>query len=258
MSAARKYKREYGGPMHRMAKPKGKRAPVVLAPTHPAIKEGRPLFQTAVDAADSPRLLVSGMNSRKIGRKVTKGAWSGMPIYTLTLEERASCPASCTEWANCYGNNMPFARRHRFDESLIVILMMELREKALEHQQGFVVRAHVLGDFGSDRDEQLSLAYVSMWRLALEEVSGLHMFSYTAHEPDSTVGHAIMALNTSFPDRCRVRFSGHDLGAYGAVVIEEQADSRHVICPAELNQTDCCGTCGLCWSMDRTVEFVRH
>lgn len=201
MSAAPKYKREYGGSLHRMAKPKGKRAPVILAPNHPAMQESRPLFQTAVHASESPRLLVSGMNSRKIGRKVTKGAWAGMPIYTLTLEERATCPRSCTEWATCYGNNMPFARRHRLDEDLIVHLMMELREAALKHPGGFVVRAHVLGDFGSTDNPELALCYVSMWRLALDEIEALHMFSYTAHGPETDIGRAIRSLNSAFPFR---------------------------------------------------------
>lgn len=36
--------------------------------------------------ADSPRLLVSGRNSRKIGDRIVKGAWAGFAVYTLTLE----------------------------------------------------------------------------------------------------------------------------------------------------------------------------
>lgn len=71
-----------------------------LAAGHPALTEGRTLFPTTVVApADAARLLVSGVNSRKLGGEVTKGPWKAMPIYSLTLEERATCPRACHHWA---------------------------------------------------------------------------------------------------------------------------------------------------------------
>lgn len=238
---------------------RGRSGGLVLHPVHPAVVEGRTLFPGSVTGADeSPRLLVGGFNSRKVGKVVTKGAWKGMPIFTLTLEERATCPRICDQWQACYGNNMPFARRHRLDEDLIVALSYELGMKQREHPGGFVVRAHILGDFGSEQDSDLALTYVGMWHLAFQENPALRMFSYTAHDPASVIGKAIRALNILFPDRCRVRFSGRDMGGEGAVVIERVADSRHVVCPAQTGATDCCATCALCWSMDRTVEFLRH
>lgn len=249
---------EYGGTQHRIARPKGTRAPVVLSPRHPAIREARPLFDNAVHAGESPRVLIAGFNQRKIGAKVTKGRWAGMPIYTLTLEERRTCPPACTEWRNCYGNNMPFSRRHKLDEELMVCLMVELHEKARLHPEGFVVRAHVLGDFGSPDQLDMALMYVDTWALAFEEIPALRMWSYTAHDPAGDIGEAIMALNTEFPDRCRVRFSGRDMGKYGAVVVANASASRHVVCPVELGKTDCCATCALCWGMEQTVEFIRH
>ena len=42
---------------------------------------------------------------------VTKGRWRGYPVFTLTLEERATCPSYCEQWDECYGNNMPFGAR---------------------------------------------------------------------------------------------------------------------------------------------------
>lgn len=45
-----------------------------------------------------------GANNPKTGKRITKGLWAGMPIYTLTLEERASCPSYCHMWRDCYGN----------------------------------------------------------------------------------------------------------------------------------------------------------
>ncbi|MEM6586709.1 MAG: hypothetical protein AAF692_13235 [Pseudomonadota bacterium] len=257
------YRRAYGGSQHRIAKTKhseGKRrGAVTLHPKHPAVTAERPLFQkTVVEAMDSPRLLIDGVNQRKIGRRVTKGAWAGMPIFTLTLEERATCPRSCEQWLSCYGNNMPFARRHRLNHDLIIALMGELRQKHQRHPDGFVVRAHVLGDFGSPDDEDLALTYTGMWHVAFQQIPSLRMFSYTAHDPETRIGKSIRAMNILYPDRCRVRFSGRDMGGEGAVVIEGLGDSEHVVCPAQTDQTDCCATCALCWSMDRTIEFLRH
>lgn len=263
-----------GGPQHRIPKivhgsprerqgRRGRKGGIVLHPSHPAVAEARTLFPSTVIGADeSPRLLVDGYNSRKVGRTVTKGAWKGMPVFTLTLEERASCPRSCQQWEACYGNNMHLARRHRLDEDLIVALAFELGAKQRQHPGGFVVRAHILGDFGSAEDPDLALTYIGMWHLAFQENPALRMFSYTAHDPASVIGKAIRALNVLFPDRCRVRFSGHAMpgGApgEGALVIESLADSRFVVCPAQTGATDCCATCALCWSMIRTVEFLRH
>lgn len=67
-----------------------------LRPDHPAMVRNMPLFEsTIVDASQSPRVFISGANNRKIGKVVVKGAWKGMPIYTLTLPERMTCPKSC-------------------------------------------------------------------------------------------------------------------------------------------------------------------
>lgn len=262
-----------GGPQHRIPKivhgkprreGRGRSGGVVLLPSHPAVTGERTLFPGSVTGADeSPRLLVGGFNSRKVGKVVTKGAWKGMPIFTLTLEERSTCPRSCAQWLACYGNNMPFARRHRLDEDLIVALAYELGAKQRQHPGGFVVRAHILGDFGSADDPDLALTYIGMWHLAFQENPALRMFSYTAHDPYCVIGKAIRALNILFPDRCRVRFSGRASvggnGGEGAVVIDGAvADDGAVICPAQTGATDCCATCALCWSMDKTVAFLRH
>lgn len=259
----------YGGALHRMAKPRGLRRGVVLAADHPAVLERRPLFPGKVVAAgDAPRLLVEGINSRKIGARVTKGRWRGLPIYTLTLPERSTCPSRCSEWRSCYGNNTPHARRHALDDALIARLGDELARAARRHRAGFVVRIHVLGDFGSPDDEPLALRYVQAWADALDSLPQLRVFGFTAHDPDEEIGSAILGLNLEHPDRCRIRFSGTSDadwaqadgtgGGFGALVIASRAESRHVVCPAQDDSTDCCGTCGLCWTMSRTVEFVRH
>lgn len=240
---------QYGGPLHRIAnKPvKGKGARIALAPDHAAVVEGRTLFpSTVVHPHESPRLLVSGMNQRKIGRLVTKGRWKGFPLYTLTLEERATCPRSCGEWSTCYGSNMQYSRRHRAGLDLEVRLIDEVVELARKHPRGFAVRLHILGDF-------YSVAYAQLWALLLDDVPQLHVFGFTARRPGTAIGAAVARLNTLFPGRCAIRVSGRD-----SLVIGSLAESRHVVCPVQTGKTDCCGTCGLCWTMTRPVEFVRH
>lgn len=240
-----------GGPLKRHVSAKPGHG-IDLRPDHPAAVEGRTLFpSTVVDAADSPRLLIEGKNSRKIGNEVVKGRWKGFPIFTLTLEERATCPRSCREWSTCYGNRMHFARRHRDDGWLTTMLALEIEALAAKHPQGFLVRLHVLGDFAS-------VAYVRFWQLMLAETPALHIFGFTAHAPGSRIGRELVAMNAD-GDRCWIRFSAN-LGAMGSLVIANAAASVHVVCPVQSrpDKVSCCGECGLCWTMQRPVEFVRH
>lgn len=217
---------------------------------HPAVTEARTLFpHSVVNAADSPRLLIEGKNQRKIGNKVIKGRWAGMPIFTLTLEERATCPVSCKEWATCYGNRMHWARRHRDDGTLTARLASEVAVLSLKFPAGFVVRLHILGDFAS-------VAYVRFWEMMLANFQPLHIFGFTAHPIRSPIGKRLAKLNTE-GDRCWIRFSGNH-GAMGSLVIADAKASVHVICPVQTGKTDCCGTCGLCWTMQKPIEFVRH
>jgi hypothetical protein len=245
-----------GGKLRRFSgiKPGGRS--IRLTDDHAAIVEGRTLFpSTVVDVANSPRVFVSGANQRKIGKKVVKGRWRGMPIYCVTLEERATCPKSCAVWNDCYGNNMHLARRHRHGEALEHRIIDEALELARIHPGGFVVRLHILGDF-------YSTEYVELWHELMKLLPALHLFGFTAHKPDSDVGRAILGWlrwsNEETDARAWVRFSGTDAFGLGSLVIDRLEDSKHVVCPAQTGATDCCGTCGLCWTMDKPVEFKRH
>lgn len=246
--------------------PKGDPEDVVpLAFDHPAITEMRTLFpSTVVDAKDSPNLLVSGHNNRKIGKMVTKGAWAGMPIYTLTLEERATCPSTCFMLKACYGNGMHMARRNRHGDDFETYLAAELFDLSEEHPFGFVVRLHVLGDF-------YSKAYVELWEEWLSGYTNLHVYGYTARSisdgdlESREIAKAVHHVNTKFQDRCFIRFSNARPQMFGATVITRIPESNIVpegyVCPAETSDTDCCATCGLCWSpamRDKTIVFVQH
>lgn len=233
-----------------------------LAPDHPAILQKVPLFETTVvNAKDSQRLFISGENNRKIGRIVTKGDWKGMPIYTLTLAERMTCPTSCHMWFTCYGNAMPFARRHAPGKELEERIPTEVAALAEKHPQGFVVRLHVLGDFYSQ-------AYVELWGQMLEQYSGLRVFGYTARMGDISspaIGNTLFRVKDKYKGRFAIRPSEKKPLAGSVVVINRIPEGptvpEGIVCPAEREATACCATCGLCWeenAREKTIVFVQH
>ena len=227
-------------------------ARIVLAPHHPASREGTTFFPgSVIPAAQLPRLLKSGMNSRKIGGTVAKGKYRGLPIYTLTLEERETCPRSCEAWAFCYGNNMHWAQRISDDGTLIRRLWAELASLNAEHKAGFLVRLHVLGDF-------YSVEYVDLWRQALADFPRMLVFGFTARRPPDPIGIALARLAADFYDRFRIRFSGLRSPEDGAVVIGPGEAPIGVPCPAESDPDRCCASCALCWHSNKTISFRRH
>lgn len=244
----------YGGPLRRFESIHPKRNGIVLSPSHAAVRFGRTIFPTTVNEVGHPRLkrlLKGGENSRKIGKTVTKGKLKGFPIFTLTLEERATCPRTCEVWESCYGNGMPYAQRIKHGPAFEELLWEELAEKQAKHPNGFLVRLHILGDF-------YSVDYANLWAEALDVYPALHIFGYTAREPQSEIGQAIGEMLGVWPERFHVRFSGWNGPKNGSIVVDEGEPTPHVICPAQTGKTDCCATCALCWHSDRTVAFLRH
>jgi len=230
--------------------------PKMLDPWHPALSEGRTLYpKRRVTAGRPDRLLKSGQHSRKLGAVVQKGAWRGMPIYTLTLEERATCPRTCKVWSTCFGNSMNFAERIEHGPELEEGLDVELRYLARQHRRGFVARLHVLGDF-------YSVAYVKHWACWLALIPQLHVFGYTAWQPDTEIGAAVRNLRTAQWDRFAVRTSGAPAGEPRTVVLPRVTDQNTIdgaiVCPAQSGRSACCATCALCWSTKRDIAFMPH
>lgn len=231
--------------------------PSTLAPTHPAVVEGTTRYRKTVRPASSAkRVLKSGQNSKKIGGRITKGRWAGMPIFTLTLEERATCPRSCLHWRNCYGNKMHWAHRFEHGPELEVALEKELEELNAAHPTGFVVRLHVLGDF-------YSVEYVARWEEWLVAYPALRVFGYTAHDVLSPIGSAIRRLRDADYDRFAVRTSNGGLDdactlSLGSVQESVPFTANATICPAQTQRTDCCATCGLCWQSRSNIIFLEH
>lgn len=212
---------------------------VDLKVNHPAVVEGVTIFpnRRTVPGRDS-WALKSGFNSKKIGRVIAKGRWRGSMIYTLTLEERATCPRSCQQWRTCYGSSMNWAHRQGHGPKLEARLWLELASLQREHaRHGFMVRLHVLGDF-------YSVEYVYLWQRALAAFPAMRIWGYTARQRDSEIGGEILWMAMAYPKRCVVRFSDQPQAIFHSRV--------------ETGRVDCCATCALCWSTERPIVFVRH
>lgn len=227
--------------------------PIVLSEDHPAIIESRPLFKRSANQDRwAGRVLISGHNQRKLGKRITKGVWKGFEIYTLTLEERKTCPRTCQEWLTCYGNHMPRSIRQPAGGALEAMIEAELAELQDRHPRGFVIRLHILGDF-------YSVEYVAKWGRWLGLFPALHVFGYTARQ--DAIGAAIADLVSRHWGRFAIRSSGGVLsGVPAAIVIAQPAEAQGdaIICPVQTGRTDCCATCGLCWTSKRPIAFLRH
>src|SRR5947207_2265628 len=98
------------------------------------------------DRRDAPRrtpprakaewLLKRGEHSKKLGSHFSKGPWRRLPIFSLTLPERTTCPRACKVWPICYGDGMPYAVRFRVDSALYAKLTVELEALAVVYPAG--------------------------------------------------------------------------------------------------------------------------
>lgn len=241
--------------LHRPSAPQSVRG---LSSQHPAVVDGHTMFPTRVrEAAAAPNLLAPGAWQRKLGAVITKGAWSGFPIYALTLEERATCPRECHNWATCMGNGMQAAWRNRHGVALERTLDRELAALQREHPGGFAVRLHILGDF-------YSVDYVRRWGEWIDRFPALHVFGFTAWDWLTDIGAAVAVLAFQRWDRFAVRLSSREPGLMRAVTLYDDMPSPRpdvIVCPAATGKTRGCNTCGLCWApaaRKKTIAFIAH
>lgn len=224
---------------------------VTLSTLHPAHRAARSAFPSRVyDPHEVARVLKDGHQSRKIGKVVQKGRLRDAPIYTLTLEERATCPRTCAAWSICYGNNMQAAERIVAGTALEAALWSELTALNAAHPRGFLVRLHVLGDFYSE-------AYVDLWARALDAFPALTVFGFTARLPGTPIGDRLLEIAAGSWGRFALRFSGM-AGDRMASRLADGTDPDAIPCPGQTGQADCCATCALCWQSDRSISFRRH
>lgn len=223
----------------------------------PAVEAGRSIFYRK--GVRSPRelgkVLVSGHSNVKIGRDVRKGALRGYWIYTLSLEERATCPRSCLHWDTCYGNNMPFAKRvdHRDRIALEAAIERDiLRLLAVNGRRGILVRLHALGDF-------FSVAYVRFWAIMLQRYDRLAVYGYTARLPGTEIGDAVDLVRREHSQRFAIRYSNGGQMRDCTVSIRAVDEAVNaIVCPEQTGATRACATCALCWSTTRNIAFLEH
>ncbi len=226
-----------------------------LPDNHAAVISARTAYPTMVRAAvPGERVLKSGEHSRKLGSHFSKRPWMGMPIYSLTLEERRTCPRSCAVWNQCYGNGMNRAVRWEVNKAFYTQVELELEQLSISFPRGFAVRLHTLGDFPD-------LRYLAFWLDALRRHPALHTFGFTVHARNSPIGATIEVESAKW-DRFRIRFS-NDAGPRGAMVLKKGAPTLDattgIICPADSSRPAVsCGSCALCLNTQETIVFPEH
>lgn len=205
------------------------------------------------------RVIKEAKSNRKLakgGRAFTRGQFKGLPLFALTLEERATCPTSCDHWLDCYGNGMFRATRYAHGPALEAAIKADVAHLAAKHPAGFVVRLHVLGDF-------YSVAYVRLWQQLLTKYPALRIYGYTHREHGTPIGDAVTRLVTFNPGRVSILRSdgkgGDDpLPAATTVAPGAPAPQGYVNCPEQRKQTASCLTCGLCMNGRTQVAFDNH
>lgn len=210
-------------------------------------------FPNHVQPSPDFGVLKPGGFQRKLGNRVEKGPWKGMRIWSLTLEERATCPRTCRQWLSCYGNHMGRSVRYAHGVRLVHAIYADLCELQRLNPRGFVVRLHILGDFWS-------LEYVQFWRHMLAEFPALRVFGYTARL-SGPIAEAIETLRDEVWSRFAVRSSGAVTGPRTKVISRPNLANGAIICPAQTGKTECCATCGLCWAPAakfKPIAFLEH
>jgi hypothetical protein len=217
------------------------------------------IFPSRVFDVTDEAVLKDGAHNSKIGGDVLVGRLKGAKIFTLTLEERATCPRSCAVWTECYGNSMPHSRRWKHGSLFERKLAEEVADLCAKHEK-VLIRLHILGDF-------YSTEYVELWGYLLDTHPNLYVFGFTAHPARSDIGAELVQLRSVFDLRFAVRESGY-CGPWGSFVIDFPTEMPRlgtaVVCPeqrAAMDGTkvaDHCGACGLCWAGDTPIVFVKH
>lgn len=204
-------------------------------------------------------VLKGGANNCKVGGDVLIGWMKGAKIFTLTLEERATCPRSCQLWGACYGNGMQHAIRWKAGPDLEARLQAEVPKLCLMHER-VLVRLHVLGDF-------YSIDYLRVWVELLDDFPNLAVYGFTAHLPGTEIGDAIGRVRAALGHRFAIRHSGV-AREWGAFTIDFPTARKQlgdaIVCPEQVDamaggeSKRHCGSCAACWSCENPIVFVEH
>ena len=203
-------------------------------------------------------VLKSASGNAKLGKGlITKGPFRGMPLFALTLPERATCWSGCQNWNRCYGDNMPFGTRYAPTPELPDTITKDVKFLSGKFPEGFVVRLHILGDF-------YSVPYVEHWNRLVLNYPALHIFGYTHWPQDTEIGQAVQQLVLDYPGRVSILRSDADGNPEDvlarAMTVERGAEAAPgtVMCPEMVGKTESCVTCGLCMNSRTSVSFIDH
>jgi hypothetical protein len=210
------------------------------------------------DPSPDEPVLKDGRWNSKIGGDVLKGRLRGARIYTLTLEERATCPRSCAMWRACYGNSMQHPKRWRHGPVLQRQIAAEVAALCAPGAP-VLIRLHILGDF-------YSFDYLRLWTFLLDAYPNLNIFGFTAWAPGTEIGDGIARVRAALGARFAIRHSGRG-GPWGSFTIDFPTERRRigdaVVCPEQADAMGGkpgrhCGNCCLCWQSDLPIVFVEH
>lgn len=221
-----------------------------LAGNHPAVVKGVSLHHHKVQpVTPETEVVSSAVSNSKIGRYMlspSKHAWA--EIFTVTWEERKTCPRSCTHWTDCYTNNTPLMRRKDYDlarEEEILALMEAQLVTHLERIKTpyLYVRLHQAGDFPTVR-------YVEWWSDVLTRYPRIHVFGYTHWPEESPIGRAVQRLNNAWwHTRWRIFQSSSGQPNRGANTFHTAAEAKaagNMPCPEQVGRVPTCGECQMC------------
>ena len=207
--------------------------------------------------------LLKQSNNSKLGKVVSKGAFKGKPLYSLSLVERLmGCPKNCHHWESCYGNNMPFAHRFKTDNDMVFtsILKNEINNLLKKHKQGIHIRLHVLGDF-------FNVAYINFWMAVLDMYPKISIYGYTAHKPTSQLGKTICKVISRIGfNRFAIRFSNSTIKLSAnsteykpRLIASKNVSLKSIQCPEQTNKVLNCVSCALCWNKKvENILFYTH
>lgn len=229
-----------------------------LKANNPALKELRTIHTKKVfNPFSKDSVLKSASDNNKLGKGetvFTKGKWIGLPLYSLSLEERKTCPSDCKLLANCYGNGMWLGHRFKHGAQLQQKLNQELAYLLGKHKEGIVVRLHVLGDF-------YSTTYVRYWESKLKQYPNLKIFGYTARLTGDIHNELVRVIN-SYSSRFKIRFSTNkDYSTNEENIIyaaDQHGTPNALYCPEQDGRTKSCLSCGLCFGINKTIAFKLH
>lgn len=220
---------------------------MILKPNNPALAQAITIHQKAKRSPAETTILKSVARNGKMGKGdnvITKGKWAGMPMFQMSLEERATCSPTCQQWTGCFGNNMAFA--HRIDHThpdFLAILRAEVVTLVKKYRHGVVIRPHVLGDYFSPE-------YAKLWMDLADEFPNLYLFGFTHWGRDTPIGQVILQGNHN--PQVWIRFS--DQGGPMSANVEGEGFQ----CPEQTGKTESCLTCGACWTTTKAVAFKMH